>query len=261
MNHFRKSTTVTFDESLQKYLPSYPLVWTPPKDIRNKYTPFYDVLVTHYFESDLISLQDIGFLCLNQSYGKSNKAIVMDSFAKKASVSKLTIVKMIDRLQDLELLDRVCRTAHKGYPVDLVLRPPQSPATLENGGIERLRSQLGKTNELRQLLGKDFPLNRFSEKLIVKSLGRKSYLAKDFHKFCILENHRVMDENPKLTVDSITYKNAFLPAVYRWCESNDLEYKNDAIVRAALDVAENYGRRPIDVSTELAIAKHKKNVS
>lgn len=261
--HYRKNQTVYFDEIENKYLPSYPLTWSVPGEIQNKYIPIYEVMITHYFESDLLNLQEIGFYILNNVYAKREKGVIITPFARKTHFTERTIISMIDKLQDLELAERVCRTDHRGYPIDLVMRPPKAPTWLDKeNGIEKLRNQLGKTAFLRKELGKDFPVKRFSENFIIKALGRKANLARTFHKFCIMQNHHTLKRNQYLTVNSKEYKNAFLPEIYKWCEENEVEYRNETIVEAALLIAENYGRKATNLDRELekvAVAKLEKN--
>jgi len=261
-NYFRDINSTVFDESLGengKYLPSYPLIWTPSREIEKNWSKFYDVLVTDYCEKyEFLNLTELGFYAFNLTFARLKKGIIIKPFSKRYGISDNTLTAMIDKFSDLELCDRVARVDHRGHPNDIVLRPPKSPTTLKTDH-ERLRNNLGKTAFLRKELGKDFPVNQFSEREITAALGmRNAHHAGKFHELCILQNSRVLQKNRSLKVTSKEYKDAFLPAIHYFCEKNGIPYENDKIVNAALKIASNYGRKPCDLDLELEKSANKK---
>jgi hypothetical protein len=246
LKYYREATTRFYDTDSEKYLPAYPLVWTPSKEIEGFWSKHYDVVVVQYAdEYNLLGLLEIGLYNFLQTYARIDRFIVIRDFARKYRISDKTLVTSLDLLQDCELIDRVCRTDHRGHPNDLVLRPPKAPSELVKGHAEILidNVKIEKTRLLRKELGKSFPGNNanFSEKQITRALGAKRYLAADFHNYCIEKNYKFIVKKPDATFTET--KDAVLGQIYYYCQRHEIEY-TDAVIDAALAVCRHYGRKP-----------------
>ncbi|MGI8642402.1 MAG: hypothetical protein ACR2MG_20935 [Pyrinomonadaceae bacterium] len=243
--HYRESTTRFYDPDSEKYLPAYPLVWTPSAEIENRFAKHYDVLIIDYADTyNLLGLLDIGLYNFLQTYARTDRYIIIRDFSIKYKISDRNLVASIDRLQDCELIDRVCRIDHRGHPNDLILRPPKPPSELAKGYAAKLIDNVSieKTRLLRKELGKAFPGNDsyFSEKQITRALGSKRRFAKEFHEFCIEKNYKVFKKNPTPTAKEL--KDEILGQVFYFCQKREIEY-TEAVVDATLDICKHYGRR------------------
>jgi hypothetical protein len=241
----RETTGVFYDTESGKYLPAYPLIWTPSKEIEKEWAKQYHVEILLYCdEYNLLGLLETAILSFLRTYARYNKGIVIRQFAAKYKISDNTLVAAVDRLQDCELADRVCRVDHWGHPNDLVLRPPYSKTELINGHAERLIENVSieKTRLLRKELGRAFPGNDayFSEKQISRALGDKSRYAGTFHEFCIEKNYKTSKNKDVKTQED--FKDLYLRAVHYFCQKREIEYTND-LVDAAIAIAHHYGRR------------------
>jgi hypothetical protein len=242
---YRESLTRFYDPETEKYLPAYPLVWTPSAEIENKFAKHYDVIIIDYADKyDLLGLLEIALYNFLQTYARINRVIYIRAFAKKYKISDKSLVSSLDRLQNCELLDRVCRIDHRGRPNDLVLRPPKAPSELKNGYADILKDNVNidKIKLLRKELGKAFPGNDayFSEKQITRALGAKRRYAEEFHEFCIEKNYKIFTKHPNATAKQ--FKDELLSNVKFFCDKRDIEYTT-AVVDSALAICKHYGRR------------------
>lgn len=245
-NHYRESTARFYDPDSEKYLPAYPLVWTPSKEIESAWAKQYDVEILEYADRyGLIGWNEIALLSFLRTYARAEKGIVIKPFSKQYKIGDTKLTDSIDRLQNCELLDRVRRIDNTGRPIDLILRPPRSKTELEQGHADRLLEnvKINKVDLLRKELGKSFPGNdaEFSEKQIVRALGSKRYCAKEFHEFCIEKNYKACNKKSITTYKA--FKDEVLSQVKYFCDKREIEY-TDAVVDAALAICNHYGRRP-----------------
>lgn len=247
-NCYRETFTKIYDEQADKYFPAYPLIWTPSQEIESFWTKHYDVVVLQYLEQyELIGLIDLAIYDFVQTFAKYERAIILTDFAKKYHISKVTLIASIDRLQNAELLDRVCRVDHRGHPIDLVLRPPKAPSELVKGYADILREnvRIQKVQNLRKELGKKFPGNDalFSEKEISRAVGNRH--AKDFHEYCVKETYRFYSKNPQGKLSE--FKDDLLRKVAYFCQRREINYGQEVNI-AALSVCKHYGRKPFDLN-------------
>ncbi|HEX8639121.1 MAG TPA: hypothetical protein VF692_13720 [Pyrinomonadaceae bacterium] len=244
-NHYREATTRFYDTESDKYLPAYPLIWTPSAEIESRFAKHYDVIIVQYADLyDLLGLLDVALYNFLQTYARINRFIKIREFSIKYKISDRNLVASIDRLQDCELIDRVCRIDHRGHPNDLILRPPRAPSELVKGYADKLKDNVKteKTRLLRKELGKAFPGNdsNFSEKQITAALAGKRRFAEEFHNFCIEKNYKFYKTNPTATTKE--FKDAVLGQVFYFCQKREIEY-TDAVVDSALAICRHYGRR------------------
>jgi hypothetical protein len=255
--HYRESKQRFYSEDAKTYLPAFPLVWTPSEEIESYFAKLYDVVVTHYADQyGWLKLIHLGLYCYLLTYARAERAIVIDNFARQNKITERTLIAAIDRLQDVELCDRVMRPDHRGRPVDLVLRPPLAPSALVKGEADRIRDniEVSKTRILRAELGKDFPGadNRFSEKEVTGALSRNWHgrgktrktlaeLAERFHDHCLKANYNSIVRFPDAS--DTERKDYFMREVSFFCSRNEIEF-NHEVSGAALEIRRHYGRTP-----------------
>lgn len=241
----RETTAVFYDTESGKYLPAYPLIWTPSKEIESDWAKQYHVEILLYADHyELLGLVEIALLSFLRTYSRYNKGILINQFAGRYKLTPKTLIAAVDCLQNCELIDRVCRTDHRGHPIDLVLRPPLSKTELEGGAADRLidNKKIKKVQLQRKDLGRAFPGSDsyFSEKQISKALADKRGYAKMFHEYCIERNYKT-SKNKDITTQK-DFKDLYLREVHRFCEKREINYTTD-VADSAIKIALHYGRK------------------
>jgi hypothetical protein len=250
LNYYREGTTRFYDNESDKYLPAFPLIWTPSREIESFWSKHYDVMVLDYADHyGFLGLLEVALYNFLQTYARAGRYLIIRDFSIKYKISDRTLISSLDRLQDCELIDRVRRSDHPGRPIDLVLRPPAAPSELRKGHADKIGDivKIEKTRLLRKELGREFPGNNatFSEKQITRALGGKRRFAPEFHEFCIEKNYKFVTKNQTASFNEI--KDAVLGQLYYFCQKREIEY-TDAVIDSALAICRHYGRRPSNLN-------------
>ena len=117
----------------------------------------YDVLLDYYAEPSeksppLLEMVHIGWYCKLQRMFWRNEAFTLREVEQRYGTHRETFTRYIDRLEDVELLDREKCVDLRGQPVDLLLRTPYPPARFIQER-PRLVERVNEKDDKKQTIG------------------------------------------------------------------------------------------------------------
>ncbi len=170
------------------YLPFFNVIFN---DSNLTYIKDYEVLTTRYLEAGLYGKEPLLYYEHKGVYqemlfrAERGEAFSEMELAKRRGINHETLRKMIDRLEDCELVKRARLATSKNYPILIIVCTPFQDGTYDKdekyhaGEIDEQGERLAEriknkvTANLRAEHGKNFPLLKFDKRTMQKAIDGK----------------------------------------------------------------------------------------